>query len=337
MLVAAIVILAGVVVVASGRGGEMAPEYPDYPPIDLGPVTAADVALLRPPSAAWGYNMRVTDEALETIAAAVTERDVKISVLQQEVADLREELARDWARRTGDAGAEADGPDEGPTSTQPPWAEPQMSGSGTAGPPRPEGEAPESQTAAPGAVLHEVTPPQGTSHEDSSYEESAHEESPHGESFHGESFHGEPVHGIPAHDIPAHAAAQPPASDDADDQDSWDEPGQDSWDEPHQTLVWGAEHQRAKASRLQEQRQATQPQDVQDTPPQGMPSADVATQDTPTQDTPTQDTPGRDTPGQEIPSADTSGPASADHWAEVTAPSHYEDARQPVQAEQDRE
>ncbi len=57
MLVAAIVILAGVVVVASGRGGEIAPEHPDYPPIDLGPVTAADVALLRPPSAAWGYNM----------------------------------------------------------------------------------------------------------------------------------------------------------------------------------------------------------------------------------------------------------------------------------------
>ena len=37
MLVAAVVILAGVVVVASGRGGEIAPEHPDYPPIDLGP------------------------------------------------------------------------------------------------------------------------------------------------------------------------------------------------------------------------------------------------------------------------------------------------------------
>ena len=101
MLVAVIVILAGVVVVASGRGGEMAPEYPDYPPIDLGPVSAADVALLRPPSAAWGYNMRVTDEALETIARAVTERDIKISALQQEVSDLREELAHDWTRQSG--------------------------------------------------------------------------------------------------------------------------------------------------------------------------------------------------------------------------------------------
>ena len=70
MLVAAVVILAGVVVVASGRGGELVTTEPDYPPIDLGPVTSADVALLRPPSAAWGYNMRVTDEALEVIAKA---------------------------------------------------------------------------------------------------------------------------------------------------------------------------------------------------------------------------------------------------------------------------
>jgi hypothetical protein len=92
MLVVAVVILAGVVAVASGRGGEMAVPEPDYPPIDLGPVSAADVALLRPPSAAWGYNMRVTDEALEVIARAVTERDVQIAALQQQVSDLREQL-----------------------------------------------------------------------------------------------------------------------------------------------------------------------------------------------------------------------------------------------------
>ena len=125
--VAVIVILAGVVVVASGRGGEMAPEYPDYPPIDLGPVSAADVALLRPPSAAWGYNMRVTDEALDTIARAVTERDIKISALQQEVSDLREELAHDWTRQSGaaatvgapGAAAEAERPEAGARSTEP--------------------------------------------------------------------------------------------------------------------------------------------------------------------------------------------------------------------------
>jgi hypothetical protein len=93
MLLAALAILAGVVIVASGRGGEMAYEYPDYPPLDLGPVTAADVALFRPPSAVWGYNMRLTDEALERIARALTERDVRISALQQQVADLRDEMS----------------------------------------------------------------------------------------------------------------------------------------------------------------------------------------------------------------------------------------------------
>ena len=123
MLVAAIVILAGVVVVASGHGGEMAPGYPDYPPVDLGPVSAADVALLRPPSAAWGYNMRVTDVALEAIARAMTERDVTISALQQEVADLRAELAPDGIRGPGpqEAAADPDGPESGPGSTQPVW------------------------------------------------------------------------------------------------------------------------------------------------------------------------------------------------------------------------
>ncbi len=102
MLVVAVVVLAGVVAVASGRGGEMAIPEPDYPPIDLGPVSAADVALLRPPSAAWGYNMRVTDEALEVIARAVTERDVQIAALQQEVTDLRDQLhGGAWPERAG--------------------------------------------------------------------------------------------------------------------------------------------------------------------------------------------------------------------------------------------
>jgi hypothetical protein len=106
MLVVAVAILAGVVAVASGRGGEMAVPEPDYPPIDLGPVSAADVALLRPPSAAWGYNMRVTDEALEVIARAVTERDVQIAALQQQVSDLREQAGGGWPAEAGSTRAD---------------------------------------------------------------------------------------------------------------------------------------------------------------------------------------------------------------------------------------
>jgi hypothetical protein len=122
MFVAAVVILAGVVVVASGRGGEMVATEPDYPPIDLGPVTSADVALLRPPSAAWGYNMRVTDEALEVIAKAVTERDVQIAALEQEVSDLRDQLGG------GGRTATLDRPGGDPEPAGPPLPEPDWPG-----------------------------------------------------------------------------------------------------------------------------------------------------------------------------------------------------------------
>jgi len=87
LLLAAAVILAGVVSVAMGHGGEMAEFAMDYLPPDL--VTAADVVLLRPPSALWGYNVQVTDEALNRIAQVVTERDVEIAVLRQQLAELR--------------------------------------------------------------------------------------------------------------------------------------------------------------------------------------------------------------------------------------------------------
>ena len=88
MIVVAVAILVGVFFVATGRGGELAYEHADHAPLDLGPVSAADVALLRPPTALWGYNMQVTDEALEQIAQAVRDRDVTIAFLQQRLADL---------------------------------------------------------------------------------------------------------------------------------------------------------------------------------------------------------------------------------------------------------
>jgi hypothetical protein len=88
MIGVAVVILVGVFFVATGRGGELAYEHADHAPLDLGPVSATDVVLLRPPTALWGYNMQVTDEALERIAQAVRDRDVTIAFLQQRLADL---------------------------------------------------------------------------------------------------------------------------------------------------------------------------------------------------------------------------------------------------------
>ncbi len=79
-------VLVGIFFAATGRGGEMAYEHADHAPLDLGPVSAADVALLRPPTALWGYNMQVTDAALDDIARAMRERDVTIAYLQEQLA-----------------------------------------------------------------------------------------------------------------------------------------------------------------------------------------------------------------------------------------------------------
>jgi hypothetical protein len=111
MILVAVVILVGVFFVATGRGGELAYEQADHAPLDLGPVSASDVALLRPPTALWGYNMQVTDEALEQIARAVRDRDVTIAFLQQRLADL--------TTRPVDPGDPA-----GPASPEPPAALP---------------------------------------------------------------------------------------------------------------------------------------------------------------------------------------------------------------------
>jgi hypothetical protein len=173
MLVVAVVILAGVVAVASGRGGEMAVPEPDYPPIDLGPVSAADVALLRPPSAAWGYNMRVTDEALDVIARAVTERDVQIAALQQQVSDLRERLGGGaWPTEAGSlppesAAATGDLEDTVPPAypepsdylEYPDYPEPSEYQSELDDPLAPAGPADPEATAEPGVTEHGVTEP----------------------------------------------------------------------------------------------------------------------------------------------------------------------------------
>jgi hypothetical protein len=88
LLIVAVAILCGVVVVAMGRGGELARPIADVRPLDREIMTAADVALLRPPAALWGYDMRATDEALNMVARSVTERDVEIAILRRQIADL---------------------------------------------------------------------------------------------------------------------------------------------------------------------------------------------------------------------------------------------------------
>ena len=159
LLLAAAVILAGVVSVAMGHGGEMAEFAMDYLPPDL--ETAADVVLVRPPSALWGYNVQVTDEALNRVAQVITERDVEIAVLRQQLAELRSAtgshpsiaatlLARTQAASTrGSATRQASAPETGTRETGAGQAGSPDGPVPAAGPPDPSG-APHSGEAAAG-------------------------------------------------------------------------------------------------------------------------------------------------------------------------------------------
>jgi hypothetical protein len=89
LFLAAAAILVCVVLAALGRAGEMAAFPSDSPPLRLDDLTAADVALLRPPLALWGYNVSATEEALGVIARSVSARDVEIASLRRELDELR--------------------------------------------------------------------------------------------------------------------------------------------------------------------------------------------------------------------------------------------------------
>jgi hypothetical protein len=89
LFLAAVAILGCVVLAARGMAGEMATFPSDSAPLRMDEVTAADVALLRPPLALWGYSVPATEEALGVIARAVTARDTEIATLRQELDDMR--------------------------------------------------------------------------------------------------------------------------------------------------------------------------------------------------------------------------------------------------------
>ena len=91
---AAVAVLAAIVVVAVGGGGELSAEHPDHPPLALlgRRVVGTDAALLRLPLGLWGYHKQITDEALERFAHELTERDTRIAILEQQLAEARQRL-----------------------------------------------------------------------------------------------------------------------------------------------------------------------------------------------------------------------------------------------------
>jgi hypothetical protein len=90
---AAAAVVAAIVVVAVGGGGQLSAEHPDHPPLALPgqrAVGGTDAALLRLPLGLWGYHKQVTDEALHRFAHELTERDTRIAVLEQALAEARD-------------------------------------------------------------------------------------------------------------------------------------------------------------------------------------------------------------------------------------------------------
>ncbi len=163
MLVAAAAVLAGVIAVALGRGGELALFQADYAPVKLGEVSATDVVLFRPPLALWGYSVQATDEALNRIAEALTERDIEIAALRQKVANLEAASPAGRQRayglghpdRAGVPGSAPGGSGSGPQDMRPPGPLPRVSPGG----PGPRDVRP---PGAPGSRPQDVRPPGGS-------------------------------------------------------------------------------------------------------------------------------------------------------------------------------
>ena len=126
MGIAVVVVIAAVVLVATGRGGGLSVERSDYEELDLGPLSATDVALLRPPTALWGYNMQATDEAMELIAESLRERDVRIVALEQLVTDLSREPVAPLGSPYMTARHRREPLDHAPTAESPPAEAPRI-------------------------------------------------------------------------------------------------------------------------------------------------------------------------------------------------------------------
>lgn len=103
LLASALAILAGVVAVAMGRGGEMARSERDLPVRPPRIRSASDVARLRLPIGLLGYSEQATDEALDAAARLIAEQEAEIARLREEVWRLRPERNQE-ARADGPGG-----------------------------------------------------------------------------------------------------------------------------------------------------------------------------------------------------------------------------------------
>jgi hypothetical protein len=88
LLTAALAILAGVVVIAMGRGGEIARFGRDLPITSPQIKAGSDLTLLQLPMGLFGYQEHATRVALNAAARLLAEQDAEITRLREEVARL---------------------------------------------------------------------------------------------------------------------------------------------------------------------------------------------------------------------------------------------------------
>ena len=103
IVIAAVVILGGMIVVAMGNGGELSFDRPELPrQTDF--TSSSDVAGYRPPGALIGYSPVATEWALARIADTIAERDAEISWLRRRLAELQPESLPDETAETSASG-----------------------------------------------------------------------------------------------------------------------------------------------------------------------------------------------------------------------------------------
>jgi hypothetical protein len=96
LVLACLAVLAAVVALAMGRGGELSAAPRDLPPLppsnDRPFVGPEPVAL---PRAFWGYQVEMTDQAMGRLRTALYERDVRMAALERQIIELRHRVRED--------------------------------------------------------------------------------------------------------------------------------------------------------------------------------------------------------------------------------------------------
>jgi hypothetical protein len=120
IVIAAAVILGGIIVVAMGKGGELAVSRPE-PPSRTDFQSSSDVADYRPPAALIGYSALATEQALGLIARTIAERDAEIDWLRRRLAELQPESLPDETTETPADGRAEPPPDEDQSADESRW------------------------------------------------------------------------------------------------------------------------------------------------------------------------------------------------------------------------